>query len=248
MKITRSKFQTGNQSGFTLIELLVVIAVIGILAAILFPVFARARENARRASCQSNLKQIGLGLMQYIQDFDERTPFNYYSGISIYWDVPLYTTQDVNWVKSIYPYTKSWNLYQCPSVPQHTNNVSGLAVNGLNDIGYFANGVVMQRNVAVIPNASEIIWAQENTLRFGPAILRPTPGTGTLAGAYGPGTYKGAIYQTISKVHFDGGNLLFTDGHVKWRKQSDIKWLEFGLGGGNVGATGDATTTATSLW
>jgi prepilin-type N-terminal cleavage/methylation domain-containing protein len=60
--------------GFTLIELLVVIAIIAILAAILFPVFARARENARRASCQSNLKQIGLGIMQYTQDYDERMP------------------------------------------------------------------------------------------------------------------------------------------------------------------------------
>ena len=69
---TRKKF------GFTLIELLVVFAIIAILAAILFPVFARARENARRASCQSNLKQIGLGIMQYTQDYDEKMPRMFY--------------------------------------------------------------------------------------------------------------------------------------------------------------------------
>ena len=67
MKQSQQKY-----SGFTLIELLIVIAIVAILAAILFPAFARARENARRASCQSNLKQIGLGLAQYIQDYDER--------------------------------------------------------------------------------------------------------------------------------------------------------------------------------
>src|SRR5205809_4233116 len=66
--------QERTRRAFTLIELLVVIAIIAILAAILFPVFSRARENARRASCQSNLKQIGLGFLQYAQDYDERLP------------------------------------------------------------------------------------------------------------------------------------------------------------------------------
>ena len=68
--ITRSH----SRKAFTLIELFVVIAIIAILAAILFPVFARARENARRSICQSNLKQIGIALMQYMQDYDEKNP------------------------------------------------------------------------------------------------------------------------------------------------------------------------------
>ena len=70
-----------RKKGFTLIELLVVIAIISTLAAILFPIFARARENARRASCMSNLKQIGLGFMQYTQDYDEEFPPALYCGV-----------------------------------------------------------------------------------------------------------------------------------------------------------------------
>jgi prepilin-type N-terminal cleavage/methylation domain-containing protein len=99
-KNTSTKFQ---KSAFTLIELLVVIAIISILAAILFPVFARARESARRASCMSNLKQIGLGTMMYVQDYDEKYPM----GLS--WKSASDHTS-LNWEQIISPYVKTFAL------------------------------------------------------------------------------------------------------------------------------------------
>ena len=95
-----------QKRGFTLIELLVVIAIIAILAAILFPAFARARENARRASCQSNLKQIGLGILQYTQDYDEKYPIQ---------ETVVTTDEQTRWAYAIQPYVKSEQLFQCPS-------------------------------------------------------------------------------------------------------------------------------------
>ena len=87
MQHPRSNRCSGLRYAFTLIELLVVIAIIAILAAILFPVFARARERARRSACQSNLKQIGLGIMQYAQDYDETMPLTYYQNTAFKgWD------------------------------------------------------------------------------------------------------------------------------------------------------------------
>ena len=95
-----------KNSAFTLIELLVVIAIIAILAAILFPVFARARENARRASCQSNLKQIGLGFQQYAQDYDGWT-----MGSGVFVGGGAYHS----WPSVLFPYVKSSQLFTCPS-------------------------------------------------------------------------------------------------------------------------------------
>lgn len=95
---------------FTLIELLVVIAIIAILAAILFPVFARARENARRSSCQSNLKQIGLGLIQYTQDYDEQLIRSWYGA-----NAASDATANYKWMDAIQPYVKSTQIFNCPS-------------------------------------------------------------------------------------------------------------------------------------
>src|SRR3954464_4564899 len=95
------------RAGFTLIELLVVIAIIPILAAILFPVFARARESARRASCQSNLKQLGLGLLQYSQDYDEKLPSGLEQSVGRHYGF--------GWSGMVYSYVKNAQVYKCPS-------------------------------------------------------------------------------------------------------------------------------------
>src|SRR6218665_2985479 len=102
-----------KRHGFTLIELLVVIAIIAILAAILFPVFARARENARRSACQSNLKQIGLGIAQYTQDFDEKLPsVTRLAGRSGILN---------RWHDTIQPYVKNEQMFRCPSNSSKTD-------------------------------------------------------------------------------------------------------------------------------
>jgi len=107
-----------KRSAFTLIELLVVIAIIAILAAILFPVFAQAREKARQTSCLSNEKQIGLAALQYAQDFDETMPQLYYFKNS---------PSTVHWMDLLYPYIKSEAIFTCPSRNGDTNDPNNYA-------------------------------------------------------------------------------------------------------------------------
>lgn len=110
--------------GFTLIELLVVIAIIAILAAILFPVFAKAREKARQISCLSNMKQLGLGFAQYTQDNDEKSP----NGINVY------APGGNGWAGEVYPYVKSVQVYKCPDDPTGNQVFVSYAYNSNNTI------------------------------------------------------------------------------------------------------------------
>jgi len=129
--VTKMRTRFSDRSGFTLIELLVVIAIIAILAAILFPVFARARENARKTQCISNMKQLTLGLLMYAQDYDGRAPRH---GIG-WWEQAAYCQDNppgtdfrykwswypcgdrsmATWRSIIYPYIKNAGIYNCPT-------------------------------------------------------------------------------------------------------------------------------------
>ena len=111
--------------GFTLIELLVVIAIIAILAAILFPVFAKVREKARQSSCGSNLKQIGLAMLQYLQDYDETFPACNGGNVT-----SNYKGKEVSMFFDVLPYIKSTKIFACPSNPLNGNGI------GYGDLGY----------------------------------------------------------------------------------------------------------------
>jgi len=149
--MSRLPKSSGRKSGFTLIELLVVIAIIAILAAILFPVFARARENARRSSCQSNEKQIALGFKQYTSDYDEKYP-----------------VADATWPTAINVYTKSVQILRCPSAS------SG----GASDIDYLYNSNLGAKRESVIQaSALTVLNAEKdraNAVNFATAPSAPT--------------------------------------------------------------------------
>lgn len=160
-----------RSNGFTLIELLVVIAIIAILAAILFPVFGRARENARRSSCQSNLKQLGLGIMQYTQDYDERYP------------MAATENWNVNWPSMIQPYIKSLQVFRCPSGSGYerypANDLRGIpldySVNGMINPERQSDGVFRAVVVGPIGIADGTLRANGSDFsRHTASIQRPT--------------------------------------------------------------------------
>ena len=251
--MSHQSFAARRVRGFTLIELLVVIAIIGILASILFPVFARARENARRTACLSNMKQVGLGLQQYTQDYDEKLPpandyIKNFNDASVVNSAPISTGGEgpgPNFLGSILPYTKSTQVTACPSALPISKYYPTLAVRDPtpgNDTNYFGNAVVLGRNMAVITNPSEIVYLQETAARQSIAFLRPHRAPHSVYAITCTGTTQAAPYYAqfanydtnvggyaYSELHFDGGNLVYADGHAKWKRGDQVVALDFGL-------------------
>jgi prepilin-type N-terminal cleavage/methylation domain-containing protein/prepilin-type processing-associated H-X9-DG protein len=219
--------QAGHRTGFTLIELLVVIAIIAILAAILFPVFARARENARRSSCQSNLKQIGLGLMQYTQDYDERTPRVWFGA---------WTGSAGRWMDVVQPYTKSEQLFDCPSVSPparykmrtDANRAYGSYVMNVvyNDGDAMPNGTPDSpagNSLANFSSPATTAWVMDGNGESFATHFSQTAASSTIQAGpprfvdWGLGANSWNLGPMIER-HLDTLNVLYADGHVKSSK------------------------------
>jgi prepilin-type N-terminal cleavage/methylation domain-containing protein len=161
---TEGNSMSAKQRAFTLIELLVVIAIIAILAAILFPVFAQAREKARSASCLSNSKQLGTAMLMYSQDYDETFPmaFGYYQGLGWLWNYlgntpynnvcangncgPIWTAaMTTYWANATQPYIKNYKILKCPSAARQDPTAATQAAGAPTpeDVSYTYNGLLM---------------------------------------------------------------------------------------------------------
>ena len=207
-----------TRRGFTLIELLVVIAIIAILAAILFPVFAKAREKARQTSCLNNTKQLAIAIVQYCQDYDEKFPPS----------TGGYESTSIKWWDRIYPYIKNNQVYCCPSAtgagPGNVtyNYNSNLALYGDTPAGIHSMGEVLY--------PSQTVLTCERT--FCPGVLG---GTGLCCWAMREWPTAGVNYWGEWELPHNGGcNLALVDGHSKWFAMQ-----------GRIPETGTATAAST---
>ena len=212
--------------GFTLIELLVVIAIIAILAAILFPVFARAREKARQTSCLSNLKQIALGALMYTQDYNERTPPHGYFAPQ----PPLAPRHNEPpssgdrgaywcWPVLIEPYIMNRQIYECPSYPER-----GATSSSGTDHPYPVSYTVPRRfsyiKMAEVTRPAEKVWHMDK-------LLSSSIWTNSITTAQGreewwwtenpEGPHPSPCY--VGHWHNEGANYSHFDGHVKWYRK-----------------------------
>lgn len=257
-----------KKNGFTLIELLVVIAIIAILAAILFPVFAQAREKARAISCTSNEKQVGLAILQYVQDYDETFPqacdVNWHNG----------------WPSTVQPYIKSLDAFECPDDSNHLA-ISGLSwaaggvstsivgngygswVNGSGNttLGVFGSGAIWGSvvSLAVVNQPSSSIMASEEhddqVIKFGGSGTSVYWGPDSVFvgnnwwdsyakpgeipdGHLAPAAWPNGPVGAVSATHHNLANFLFVDGHVK--AMDPVKT--------NLDTSGNSSTDPGNMW
>lgn len=225
-KQTQRRLMNNNRRGFTLIELLVVISIIAILAAILFPVFARARENARRASCQSNLKQLGLAIMQYTQDYDGMYPVSSHSNPVTpptgWWDA----AGTWFWPQTTYPYHRSIQVFRCPS--STANQPPIFRQYGANYYVIAYPGDPAKSETIIESPASTYLCFDSGFYTAGPALLNgPNPVSHWYIPGIGEATNAPVVANETADYrsgrHFGGVNMTFADGHVKWLKTSVLK-------------------------
>jgi prepilin-type N-terminal cleavage/methylation domain-containing protein/prepilin-type processing-associated H-X9-DG protein len=205
-----------RKNGFTLIELLVVIAIIAILAAILFPVFARAREKARQASCQSNEKQLALSLLMYVQDYDETFPQECYN----LGGAGVVGQQKFCWSMTTVPYVKNSQVLICPSdAARALNTVPGsvrsYAYNCFNFSAKAMASITAPADVAMLFELN----GQRSAKPFN-AAGAPGRGCANAASCCGGNLLIGAY--TPGARHNTGMNLAYGDGHVKWQSLQNV--------------------------
>ncbi|MEN6643201.1 MAG: prepilin-type N-terminal cleavage/methylation domain-containing protein [Armatimonadia bacterium] len=209
--------------GFTLIELLVVIAIIAILAAILFPVFAKAREKARQASCLSNCKQLAIACLSYAQDFDERIV----KGRIPDWQGPGITYYSM--IQQLNPYVKNSQVFDCPS----SSAKSYVGYNGC--LSYPLNSLIMGVSLGTIQTPSETVMmgdATVNRYMGGWDFYSPSRGRrpDKLDGSDFPAGWnsnttpntQNYVYFNFAERHNDMGNVNFVDGHAKAMKYETL--------------------------
>lgn len=255
--------------GFTLIELLVVIAIIAILAAILFPVFARARENARRSSCMSNLKQIGLGIIQYTQDYDERYPLaapknlvsppdgasNGPSQIQTDASMPGRYFQNrhnatwgpnfyVTWMDLIHPYIKNVQVFVCPS---HTLTEVGRILPSYGYSTAISNwhfAYLRYCNGCGVTPDLPLGLAQVNHPASTYLVVESQGPVSYDTGPLGQGTAARGANSEYVAPHLEGGNSVYADGHAKWVPVQKFK----AISGVDVGCSPLTNPNANSAW
>ena len=192
------------KKGFTLIEALVVIAILLILAALLYPIFARQRENPRHSSCSSNLKQIGLGLAQYTQDYDDLYP-RAAMQIESSHKTKLYPDGVYGWADVLQPYLKSTLIYHCPGETQGWPDNSQPQKSGYTD--YWYNSRLAEINATKIQNPNSVISSGDGN--DGSDLTNSTYSYDSLPDAWIK-SQESPAYR-----HLDTANYLFADGHVK---------------------------------